>query len=164
MTVSVSIKYGELEEKFTGDADEVWISVNRFFSRAFPALDTIKDVVLTIDLKDIINASKGIVAITEEGPTVLISTKRLTDAECLLLRLLSEWIGERLGATESHWLSKDEIQEWLGKSSKITGTRLGELCRKGLAKRNERGDYGLTTLGLKWFLDGGVDKIRSKAK
>lgn len=161
MSVTAKISYADVEETFTGDANSVWVSVNRFFSQMIPAFDAASSVVLTVDLERVIEASKGLVAVVEEGPLVLVSKVRLTDGESLILKLLAAYIGNRLGVLEREWLSREELQGWLGKSGKITGTRLGELCRECLVVRTEDG-YRLSTFGVKQSAEEILPRIRKK--
>ena len=47
--VTVHIKFGELEQTFRGKPEEVWILINRFFAKTFPAIKILKDIMLTVD-------------------------------------------------------------------------------------------------------------------
>jgi hypothetical protein len=158
----VHVKCGNVEETFSGDVESVWVNVNRFFGKLVPLLDVVRGVVLTVDLNEVVDAGKGLVAVGEEGPVVLVSKEKLTDIEGLLLMLLGAYIGSRLGVLGKGWLSRDELQRWLGKSGKIVGTRLGELCREGLVVRTEEGVYRLSTFGVKRLVDEILPQVRSK--
>ncbi len=162
MSITVHIKYKDVEETFSGDVNSVWTSVNRFFSQTIPVFDVAHGLFLTVDLKDVFEASKGLVAVAKEGPVVLVSRQKLTDSEGLLLMLLAAYIACRLGKSERVGLSKEELQKWLGKSSKITSTRLGELCREGLVVKTEEEGYRLSTFGVKRLLEEMLTQIRSK--
>lgn len=162
MSVTVHIKYKDIEETFNGDVDAVWADINRFFSQVIPIFDVARSVVLTIDLKEVIEASKGLVAVADEGPLVLVPKRKLTDSESLLLKLLAAYVGSRLGALDRVWLSRKELQEWLGKSGKIISTRLGELCREGLVVKTKEGGYQLSTFGIKRLVADGLARIKSK--
>lgn len=162
MSITVHIKYKDIEETFTGDIDKVWTSINRFFSQTIPLFDAAHNAILTVDLKQVIEASKGLMAVAKEGPIVLASKQKLTDNESLLLKLLAAYIGGKLSVLDKTWLSRDDLQGWLGKNRKITGTRLGELCREGLAVKTEEGHYQLSTLGVNRLMDEVLPQIRSK--
>jgi len=159
--VTVHIKYRDMEQTFTGDAEQVWASINRFFSEIFPAIQTIKKAVLTVDLQKLIEDCENIIAIAKEGPVVLVPKQKLTDSETLTLSLLAAYIGSKLGYSKDY-LSKEELQTALGKNAKITSTRLGELIREGLATKTEEGNYRITTLGIKRFQDEALPEIREK--
>lgn len=162
MQVTVSIKHGDLQETFSGDVNAVWKSVNRFFSQLLPMLDVVQGVVLSVDVQQVVEASKDIVAVGNEGPVVLADKAKLTDSEALLLLLLAAWIGDRLGLLETGLLPKEELRGWLGKSSKITGTRLGELSREGLVVKTREGGYKLSILGVKRVVEDILPQIREK--
>jgi len=160
-TVTVHIKYQETEQTFTGDANQVWISINRFFSEMIPALHTVKRVLLTVDLESLIEDCKNVIAVAPEGPVLLVSKQKLTDSETLTLHLLAMYIGNKLGRSKD-FLTKEELQAGLGKNAKITSTRLGELTREGLATKTDEGNYRITTLGIKRFQEETLPEIREK--
>ena len=160
-TVTVHIKYQETEQTFTGDANQVWISINRFFSEMIPALQTVKKALLTVDLESLIEDCKNVIAVAPEGPVLLVSRQKLTDSETLTLQLLATYIGNKLGHSKE-FLTKEELQAGLGKNAKITSTRLGELCREGLATKTEEGNYRITTLGIKRSQEETLPEIREK--
>ncbi len=133
-TVTVHIKYLETEQTFTGDVDQVWVSVNRFFSEMIPALQIVRKALLTVDLENLIEDCKNIIAVAPEGPVLLVSKQKLTDSETLTLHLLATYIGNKLGQSKD-FLTKEELQTGLGKNPKITRTRLCELGRYVLATK-----------------------------
>ena len=160
-TVTVHIKYMDTEQTFTGEVNQVWVSVNRFFSEMIPALHIVKKALLTVDLEKLIEDCKNVIAVAPEGPVLLVSKQRLTDSETLTLNLLATYIGNKLGLSKS-FLTKEELQAALGKNAKITGTRLGELCREGYATKTDEGNYRITTLGTKRFQEETLPEIREK--
>ncbi|MCK4884592.1 hypothetical protein KAS24_00850 [Candidatus Bathyarchaeota archaeon] len=160
-SVTVHIKYQETEQTFTGDANQVWISINRFFSEMIPALQTVKKALLTVDLESLIEDCKNVIAVAPEGPVLLVSRQKLTDNETLTLQLLATYIGNKLGQSKDY-LTKEELQAGLGKNAKITSTRLGELCREGLTTKTEEGNYRITTLGIKRSQEETLPEIREK--
>lgn len=155
------IKYLETEQTFTGDVDQVWVSVNRFFSEMIPALQIVRKALLTVDLENLIEDCKNIIAVAPEGPVLLVSKQKLTDSETLTLHLLATYIGNKLGQSKD-FLTKEELQTGLGKNAKITSTRLSELCREGLATKTDEGNYRITTLGIKRFQEETLPEIREK--
>ena len=160
-TVTVHIKYLDAEQTFTGDVNHVWVGVNRFFSEVIPALQIVKKALLTVDLENLIEDCKNIIAVAPEGPVLLVSRRKLTANEILTLHLLATYIGNKLGLSKI-FLTKEELQVALGKNAKITSTRLGELCREGYATKTEDSNYQITTLGIKRFQEETLPEIRQK--
>jgi len=163
-TITVHIKYGNMEQTFTGNVNDVWVSMNRFFSEMIPAFDIARKVTLTVDLAKLIEDFKDVIAIAPEGPEILMPKEKLTDSETLALHLLATYIGNKLELLSSDFLSKEELQRGLGKSAKIMSTRLGELLREGLATKTEEGKYKITTIGIKRLQEEILPKIRERAQ
>jgi len=162
--ITVHVKYGEIEQTFTGSVNDVWVSVNKFFSEMIPAFDIARKVTLTVDLARLIEDFKDVIAIAPEGPELLISKERLTDSETLQLYLLAAYMGYRLGKLTRETMTKEELMAKLGKNMKITTTRLGELTKDGQIAKTEESNYKITTIGIKRFQDETLPKIRTKLK
>jgi hypothetical protein len=161
-TITVHVKYQDVEQTFTGNVNEVWVGVNRFFSEMIPAFEVARKAVLTVDLEKLVEDFKNIIAVTPEGPSLLVYKQKLTDSETLALHLLAVYIGNKLGLLGKDVLTKEELQAGLGKSAKITGTRLGELHREGLVAKTEEDHYKITTIGVKRLQEEVLPKIRAK--
>ncbi len=147
--VTVNIKYNGMEQTFTGDVNDVWVSVNRFFGEMIPTFDIARKVTLTVDLAELIEDFKDVIALAPEGPELLISKDRLTDSETLLFYLAAAYVSFRLGKRLTDAMTKEELQAKLGKSMKITATRLGELVKQGVVIRTEEGAFRIATIGVK---------------
>jgi GTP-sensing pleiotropic transcriptional regulator CodY len=148
-TVTVHVKYKNLEQTFTGNANDVWVSINRFFSETIPAFDLARKITLTIDIKKLVEDFKSIIAIAPEGPQLLVPRQKLTDNDTILLNLLATYIGYKLGKLDRDWLTREELRAKLGKNMKITSTRLGELVREGMVLKTKDGNHKITTIGIK---------------
>jgi len=160
--ITVHIKYRDIEQTFVGNVNDVWIGVNKFFSQMIPSFNVAHKILLTADIQSLIEDSRDVIAIAPEGPELLISKQKLTDSEIIQLYLLAAYIGHKLGHLNRDAVSKEELQTRLGKSSKITSTRLGELCREGVATKTEEGDYKITTIGIKRLQEEVLPKIRER--
>lgn len=147
--VTVIVKYDGVEQTFTGSVSDVWVSVNKFFGDVLPTFDLARKITLSVDLAKLIDDSKGVIAIAPEGPEVLIPREKLTDSEVLQCHLLAVYIGFKMGKLAKETATKEELQSKLGKSMKITATRLGELVKEGRAIKDEHGCYRISTLGIK---------------
>jgi hypothetical protein len=159
--VIVNIKYKDIDQTFSGDAEQVWRGINKFFTKIIPPFELFNKIILTVDLENLIELCKDIIAIAPEGPVLLVNKNRLTDSETLNLHLLAIYISNKLG-NDKDYLTKEELQLKLGKSSKITSTRLGELIREGYIIKNDEGNYKITTFGIKRFQDMILPEINEK--
>jgi len=160
--ITVIVKYRDVEQSFTGNVNDVWVSVNRFFSEMIPALEVARKVVLTADFQGIIEDCKDVVAVAPEGAALLVPKAKLTDSETLSLHLLASYIGYKLGLLNSDAVSKEELRVRLGKSGKITSTRIGELIREGWVPKTGDDNYKITTIGIKNLQRDVLPRIRAK--
>lgn len=147
--VTVHVKYGDVEQTFSGNVNDVWISVNKFFSESIPAFEVARKMTLTVDLAKLIEDFKDVIAIAPEGPEILVPKEKLTDSETLQFHLLAAYVGYRLGKPPTDAMTKEELQVKLGKSMKITTTRLGELVKQGNVIKTNEGDYRIATIAIK---------------
>ena len=153
-----------VEQTFTGNVNDVWISVNRFFSKSIPCFNIANKIVLTLDLEKLIEDFKNIITITQEGPDLLVAKEKITDSEILSLYLLAAYLGHKLGYLNEDTVSREELQNKLGKNPKITSTRLSELCHNGSVTKIEDNKYRITTIGVKRLQDEMLPKIQAKSK
>jgi hypothetical protein len=160
--IKVQIRYKDVEEKFSGRVDDVWIAINRFFSEFIPAFKISQGLVLTVNLQKLIRDCENIIAFTQEGPHLLVSRDKLTDNETLALQLLAGHVGYKLGMLESDSISKEELQARLGKTAKITSTRLGELVKSEMVTKTSDGKYGITTFGIVQMQNDFLPRIKAK--
>ncbi len=160
--ITVHIKHGNLQETISGNPEQVWLLLSKFFNNLLPSFETAQKLTLQADLQAIVKESDGIIAFAEEGPYIMFPRNKLTDNETLALLLLANYVGFQLGKLKSDGLSKDELQTKLGKDAKITSTRLGELVKSEIALRTVDEKYKMTTFGLVQMQKDVLPKIRSK--
>jgi hypothetical protein len=161
--VSVHIRFKDVEQTFTGNVNDVWFLVNKFFSEMIPDFEIVNKVMLTVDLQKLVEDCRDVVAVTPEGIAVLVAKDLLTDNEAIMLHLLASYVGYKLGVLETDAITKEALQNGLGKSAKIVSTRLGELSRKGhIVKMN--GNYKISTIGIKALQSELLPKLRTKHK
>ncbi len=147
--VTVHIRYGSMEQSFTGSVNDVWVHLNKFFGEMIPVFDLTRKVALTVDLPQLIEDAKGVIAIAPEGPELLVPKDKLTDSETLRLYLFAALLAQRLGKWPADTMTKEDLQVKLGKSMKITTTRLGELVKDGSVVKAEDGSFRISTIGVK---------------
>jgi hypothetical protein len=160
--ITVHVKFGDVEQTFSGSVEDVWVSVNRFFGEFLPSFEVAKRLVLSVDLQGLVKACEGLIAFSKEGANLLVSKDRLTDNETLLLWLLAGYVGYSLGLVGSDAVSKEELQARLGKSGKIASTRLGELVKSDVVAKTADDKYRITTFGIMQMQKDVIPKIRAK--
>ena len=160
--VTVHVKYGDVEQTFTGNVENVWVSLNKFFGEFIPSFEIAKKLVLNVDLQKLVKECEGIIAFSKEGPNLLVSKSKLTDNETLALWLLANYVGHQLELVESDTVSKEELQAKLGKSGKITSTRLGELVKNEVAMKTADEKFKITIFGVVQMQKDVLPRIKAK--
>lgn len=147
-TITVNIKYKGVDQTFTGNVENVWLSTRKFFDELVPSFEIANRLMLKVDLQKLAKECEGIIAFSDEGPSVLVPRGKLTDNETLSLWLLAYYMGFHLGKLKESTVSKEELQSKLGKSAKIASTRLGELVKTEAAVKTADEKYRITSLGV----------------
>jgi hypothetical protein len=160
--ISVLIRHKGVEENFSGTVEEVWLLLSKFFNEFLPSFEIATKLWLSIDMQKLAQGIEGIIAFSKEGANLLVPKNKLTDNEALILWLLANYVGFKLGLVESGAVSKEELQAKLGKSGKITSTRLGELVKNDFAKKTDDDKFSLTTFGVIQTQKEILQKIRAK--
>ena len=161
--VTVNIKYKDVEKTFSASPEEAWVLLGRFFSEFLPSFEIANKLLLSVDLQQLAKDCEGLIAFSQEGANLLVSKSKLTDNETLLLLLLAGYLGKKLSIVESDVLSKEELQAKLGKSGKITSTRLGELVKSDVVAKTVDEKFRVTTFGVVQMQKDLLPKIRAKA-
>jgi hypothetical protein len=159
--IEVSIKLGELEARFSGSVNEVLKCIFDFLGKAYPTYELVSKITLAVDLEQLLKSIEKIIAVTPEGLVLLVPRDRLTDRDAVVLHLVRAYIGNKLGKLDDPSLSITELISLTGgKPSAIAG-RLSELARDAYVERVGRGEYRITTLGIKFFLDDILPELKS---
>ena len=160
--ISVQIRHKGVEENFSGTIEEVWLLLSRFFNGLLPSFEIATKLWLSVDMQKLAKEIEGIIVFSKEGANLLVPKNKLTDNEALILWLLANHVGHKLGLLESDALSKEELKAKLGKSGKITSTRLGELVKNDFAKKTDDDKFSLTTFGVVQTQKEILQKIKAK--
>jgi hypothetical protein len=162
--IVVQVKYKDLEETFSADSlENAWLLLDKFFHEVIPSFEMASKLWLTVDLAALAEDLEGLLAFSSEGSNLLLPKEKLTDNETLIMWLLASFVGQKLGKLESDSLSKEELQTRLGKSGKITSTRLGELVKNNLVARTDEDKFKITTFGVVQVQKDVLPKIKAKA-
>ena len=161
--VEVHIKYKDLEKTFSAPLEETWLLLNKFFSEFLPSFEIANKLQLNVDLQNLAKDCEALIAFSQEGANLLVSKSKLTDNETLSLWLLATYLGHKLGMINSDTVSKEELQAKLGKSGKITSTRLGELVKNDVVTKTADEKFRITTFGVVQMQKESLPKIKTKA-
>ncbi len=162
--ICVQLKYNGVEQQFFADPQEAWLLLNQFFKELIPSFEIAQKLWLNIDVQKLAKDLKGVVAFSCDGASLLVPKNKLTDNEALLAWLTAYYLGFKLGLVGSDSLSKDELQTKLGKSGKITSTRLGELVKNELATKAVDDRFKITTFGVIQTQKEIIPKIKAKTE
>ena len=160
--VHVQIKFKGVEQDFSAEPQEAWLLLNQFFKDMIPSFDIAQKLCLKVDLQQLAKDLNGIVAFSGDGVSLLVSKSKLTDNEALLVWLVAYYLGHELGLLVVDSLSKDELHVKLGKSGKITGTRLGELVKDELVAKTADDCFKVTIFGVVQVQKDVIPKIKAK--
>lgn len=159
--LEVTIRYGTLEKKITGPPDQVAKEVFAFLMKTVPELELASHLALSIDIRELAQACEGVIAITPEGVVVTVPTDKLADRELVLLHLARVRIAQVLGKSEKDLIQSADLIAATKKSGGTVAGRLSELCGENLAERKGKGEYRITTLGLRVFSEQVLPKLKS---
>jgi hypothetical protein len=160
--VAVQVKYKDVEKTFSATIEETWLLLNKFFNEFLPSFEIANKLWLRVDLQQLAKDCDGLVAFSREGPSLLVPKNKLTDNETLSLWLLAYYLGQKLGMMDSSALSKEELQAKLGKSGKITSTRLGELVKNDMVTKTAEDKFRITTFGVVQMQREILPRIKAK--
>jgi hypothetical protein len=156
------LKYKDVEKTFSAPLEEAWLLLSKFFSEFLPSFEVVNKLLLSVDLQQLAKDCEGLIAFSKEGANLLVSKSRLTDNETLLMWLLAGYLGHKLGLMASDTVSKEELQAKLGKSGKITSTRLGELVKSDIITKTADEKFRVTTFGVAQMQKELLSKIKAK--
>jgi len=160
--VQVQIKHNGTEKTFEGTVEETWLLLTKFYGQFIPSFNVARKLWLSVDLQTLAKDCEGLIAFSPEGSNVLVPKNKLTDNETLALWLLASYLGHKLSFLGADALSKEELQIKLGKTGKITSTRLGELVKMDWATKTADEKFRLTTFGVTQMQKDAIPRIITK--
>jgi hypothetical protein len=158
----VQLKCGDFEARFSGNIDEVIKGFFKFLSDIYPTYETLSRITITVDIEELLKNLRGVIAVTPEGVVLLKPPEGVTliTRETLGLHLIKAYIGKKFGLLESDSLSIVDLLKFTGDKPGAIAGRLSEMVNEGLVERVGRGEYRITTLGIKVFLDTVIPKFK----
>ncbi len=162
--IRVQVKLGDAEQTFEGTAEETWLMLSRFYASFVPQFEVAGKLALSVDVAALARDCEGIIAFSSEGANLLVHKNKLTDNETLALCLLAAYLGKKLSLLGTDELSKDDLQAKLGKPSKTTSTRLGELVKNDWVRKTKNDNFRMTTFGVAQMQKDVLPRIISKTE
>lgn len=162
----VQLKCGDFEARFSGNIDEVIKGFFKFLSDIYPTYETLSRITITVDIEELLKNLRGVIAVTPEGVVLLKPPEGVTliTRETLGLHLIKAYVGKKFGLLESDSLPIVDLLKLTGDKPGAIAGRLSEMVNEGLVERVGRGEYRITTLGVKVFLDTVIPKFKKAKK
>jgi len=151
--IDVSVEIGDKKAKFSGPVDEVIRSLLKFLMEIYPTIEIAHKLTLSIDLEEIAKKLEGIIAFSEDGINLLVPKEQLSIEELIVIYLLAQHIGYELGKSNAPSLSMTTLMSLTGSSAGTVAGRLSELVNRRSAERVSRGEYRITTMGIREYLE-----------
>jgi len=156
------VNYKGMEIKFSGSPDEVLRSFLDFFNKVLPSYSLISNLTLSTDLEQLLRDLEGIIAITPEGIIITIPKEDVVEREALLFHLVRVFIGYKLGNYDKDSISISDLLTVSGGKPSSIAARLSEMVNLNWVERVGRGQYRITTFGIKSFQETVLPKFASK--
>jgi len=146
--LKVHIESGVEKIDFEGDPDAVLSTIIDFLTKAYPGYEILQELIFTPDLRGLAESLEGILQIAPEG-ILLTSPKDLPAEDAICLALMGSYIGNQFKKYPKDSLSTNELAKVTGKAMKTMFNQLAWMVDDGIVERVERGEYRLTSLGIK---------------
>jgi hypothetical protein len=159
----IRLECGEDKLDFEGTPEDVAKTILEFVTRVYPAYRIVKKLTLTVDLESLLAGLSGVLALTPEGPVIPAPRERLAKLsirELIALHLTKEYVANQLKQVEKPSLSVDELLSAIGGRIGAMAGRLSEMVNEALVERVGRGEYRITTYGLKQFQASVLPKVK----
>jgi hypothetical protein len=162
--LEVWIRHDKLEVKLSGSVDEVIRGVLEFIGKVYPSYELVSRLTLTVDFERLLRDLENVIAVTPEGLVITVPREMLSEREGIRLHLLRTYVGYRLGRLGKDSMSIGEILAVTGGKAGAIAGRLSEMVDDGWAERVGRGEYRVTTLGVKQFCDVVLPRLKGPAR
>ncbi len=174
--VNVSVQYEDIKVQFSGEPENVLLSVITFLSKNIPEIRLAQKIFLNYSISELIDMYSPIIKITPEGPKVLynlddMQSKKFSDKEIVMLYLLGSKIAFELGQISEKSFPISDIQSSTNLNPKSISSRLSELVKSGYVSKSinketqtESTGYSITTTGINWLNNVVAKKLHKNKK
>ncbi|PCN51198.1 hypothetical protein B6U99_00180 [Candidatus Geothermarchaeota archaeon ex4572_27] len=143
MKVKVTVRYDGNTVELEGGPREVYESLQSLFKKILPTYELAREMLYSVDVKDLVEILRPYVVISEEGDIILTEAgESLSMSNKILSVLIAARLLKMLGKRESEYLTLNEIASIISASPKSTSSRLSELHARGYVERG-RGEEGV---------------------
>ncbi|MEM1991735.1 MAG: hypothetical protein QXY58_00700 [Nitrososphaerota archaeon] len=157
--MKVSIQYKDVRADFEGKPDDVYKSIISFMEKVIPSYSLASRISYSVDIQELIEKLRNYLAYNQaEGIFLLKPLNTLSVSEAIMLLCIKRYLEHGLGLAESPSINASELAKSIAKSEKTISGKLSLLLRKGYIRRLDRGDYVITMLGIKEFIEGKIEK------
>jgi DNA-binding transcriptional ArsR family regulator len=143
--VRIVIRCGETEVEFEGGYEDVWKSVNKFFSETYPAIEVARKLTGAVDVAELARRLEGYVEF-RDGRIIIM--REMDAKRRILLCLAAAYVGKRLGLFDKEHLTPKEIAAYTGLDERVARARLSELRKAGLVAKADEGLYSFTSSSI----------------
>jgi hypothetical protein len=143
----IRLEFGDAKINLEGPPDQVIRALLAQLSELYPALELARRLTFTPDLAKLSEALTGLAEFSPEG--LILNTKEAPADEAILLALLAMYVGYRIGKLENDSLSASSLAKVTGKALKTITNQIAWIVDDGLVERVGRGEYRITSLGIK---------------
>jgi hypothetical protein len=147
--LKIRIECAGLQESFDGPPDEVVRAMLITLRRIYPSLEIAQQLVYQPDLTKLAETLVGFIQYAPEG--MLMSTKRFSSEEAIIISLAGTFVGYKLGILKDSTNSARNLAKITRKALKTISNQLAWMVDDGLVERVGRGEYQITSLGIKRF-------------
>lgn len=156
-SMKVSVQYKELKVEFEGKPEDVYRNLISFMEKTIPTYSLASKLQYSISLQEMIEKLEGQLAYVQgEGIVILKTLSSMSTAEAIMLYCTKRYLEHDLGLSGSPSVSASELSKAVAKPEKTVSGELSRLLQKGYIRRLDRGEYVVTMLGIKDFIENKV--------
>ena len=145
--IKLHIETGQTVIDIEGDPDTVSREFLRQMAEVYPALELAKRLTYSPDIAKLSEILVGILEFASDG--ILLNRRDLSAEQAILICLLGEFVGHRIGRREVDSMSAATLAKASGKALKTISNQLALMVDEGLVEKLGKGEYRITSHGIK---------------